>query len=278
MEPDELLVSTRSAGPDDPDCHPAVAAATASSGARRYLAAGSVLYPGRSNRPPLLSTERIPAEVAAPYRDGLLSDGRGGLHLGIGRIFFLEECRTALPVAECSAASSDHHAVWPACLFGHRVLRVHGQRSGDRRDQFALPASQLEVRDIARLRLAGNELSDPPRQLPGGGLLEPVLRVHDCRSQFSASFGASQHGQIGHRDRLYDLGAVPAAAPVDCDAPRVCRNCIAHLEYAKVADFDRHDSGDAGGANFEQQMARAARRTDWPSQPAAVCGPAYPCN
>src|SRR6267378_1061599 len=126
MEPDELRVSTRSAGPDDSHRHPAVAAATASSGARGYLAAGSVLYPGRSNCPPLLSAERAAAEGAAPDRDGLLSDGWGGVRLGIGRIPFLEECRVALPVAECSATSGDRHAVWSSYLFARRVLRMHG--------------------------------------------------------------------------------------------------------------------------------------------------------
>src|SRR5258708_37116392 len=72
MEPDELFVSTRSAGPDDSHHHPAVAAATASPGARRYLAAGSVLYPGRSSGSPLLSPERVPARVPPPYLDGWL--------------------------------------------------------------------------------------------------------------------------------------------------------------------------------------------------------------
>src|ERR1700716_1573247 len=102
MEPDELRVSTRSARADDPHCHPAVTAAEASSGARGYLAAGSVLYAGGSNCPPVLSAERASAKGTAPYRDGLLSDGRGGVCLGVGRISFLQECRVALSVAEYS--------------------------------------------------------------------------------------------------------------------------------------------------------------------------------
>ena len=62
--------------------------------------------------------------------------------------------------------------------------------SGDRRCEFALPAPQLEIRCVARLRLADDGVSDPPRQLSDGGVLEPLLRVHYCGGQLSAPPGA----------------------------------------------------------------------------------------
>src|SRR5438270_2822410 len=190
MEPDELLLSTRSAGPDDSHRHPAVAAAAASPGARGYLAVGSVLYACRSDCTPVLSAERGAAEVAAPDCDGLLSDRWRSLHLGIGGISLHPEPRVALPCSELTATAGDHYAVWFAFSFGYRVFRVYGQWFGDRRNQFALPAPQREVRDIARLWLAGDGVSDPSRGLPEGGLLEPVLRLHHRGAQFSTPSGA----------------------------------------------------------------------------------------
>src|ERR1700679_2392878 len=76
MEPDELLVPPRFAGSDDPHCHPAVVAQASSAGACRYLAAWSVLHPGRSNCSHLLSFGRITAQRAPRACDGLLSAGR----------------------------------------------------------------------------------------------------------------------------------------------------------------------------------------------------------
>src|SRR5258707_1297521 len=206
MEPDELRISTRSARPDDSYCHAAVAAATASPGARGYLVIGSVLYSGRSSRSPLLSAERSAAKVTAPDRDGLLSDGRVGVRLGIGGISLHQKPRAAIPCIEFFAASGHHHALRPAYLFGYCLLREHGERAGDRRSQFALPASQREVRDIARLRLAGDGVFDPSGGVSEGGVLESVLRLHDRGAQFSTPSGAQQHGQAGDRNRLYDLG------------------------------------------------------------------------
>src|ERR1700677_1609520 len=100
LGPDELFVSSRSSGVDDPDLYSGVAAPTASPGARGSVAAGRVFHAGGSGCAYVLRTERTTAEDSACHRDGLLPADRNDLRMGCGSSPCLEGFAAALFFAE----------------------------------------------------------------------------------------------------------------------------------------------------------------------------------
>src|ERR1700679_3685143 len=206
MEPDELFVFARFAGPHDPDYHPAASAQASSSGTGGYLAVGFVLHAGGSGGAHVLPARRAASVDTALDCDGLLSAGRGGVRVGVGGVSGVEHDGASLSVGEFPSSAGADDAVWDASVFADDFPCVCHCGAGGGCFELAVREAQLEIRDAACRWMAGNDLPGAAWGFPRGGLLEPMLRLCDCGGELPPAAGAQQHGQAGDCDRLCDLG------------------------------------------------------------------------